>query len=133
MQEGKDFHTLRPGQGRAHIGHSVAGCRRVGLGRTGTDNNYSIDAGLDRQQRLLFAVDSNNLPITNKDLWKPLAATYYLSHYTTDMSNETIGIFIDWDNDRAHQAKTQHSISFSMARLEGIKIIWDGNPFNLSC
>lgn len=75
---------------------------------------------------------NKNLPITHKHLWNSLAATYYLSHYTTDMSNESIKLFIDWENDTNYKIMTQHSISFSMARTEGIKIIWKGNPFELS-
>ena len=71
------------------------------------------------------------LPITNKHLWKPLAASYYLSHHTTDMSYESIGLFVYWDNHMDNKVLTQHSITFSRARLEGIKIIWKGNPFNI--
>ena len=86
---------------------------------------------------------NNKLPITNKELWKPLAATYYIPH---DNHYESIGLeclFPDTNDVDSLSIITLHKIiihsniylnptNMSNKGFEGIIITWKKNPFHIT-
>lgn len=85
----------------------------------------------------------NNLPITNKELWKPLAATYYIVHENNDYESIKLKIFYNVTNVDDITMLTVHTITrhsniyhnpanIRTDGFEGITLSWKNNPFRIT-
>ncbi|GAG89669.1 unnamed protein product [marine sediment metagenome] len=68
------------------------------------------------------------MPITNKKRWTRDKISYYI-HGSHKFESETI-INLLWMNGMAHNY-TYHNKTTENLDLEGIEIVWEGNPFNI--
>jgi hypothetical protein len=68
-----------------------------------------------------------HLPIINKELWKYHSRYYKIYRIRHNYGSEELFTF------NAHEIglHTRHSMAKGPTMIEGIRIVWEGNPFNL--